>query len=135
MEIKLHDLIEWVLDHPKREQAFTGWSNDQIMQLLIQACRDDELYTTVDKTGINGIIVADIDKSKRVIHINHILTIKPVAFQAFILKYFTSFSGYTVTGKRGARMRTYTQRDILRGVNTEYLEIIRPISKHEPAIV
>ena len=112
--MNINRFIKFVLTHPFRERAYPGWSNEQISMSLVQRAMDGDLYAVGEKNSIEGLIIADIHHDRNEIFIENIITSKPRAIARLVREWAVRYPGFTVSGNRDSRRRTYSLRNFRR---------------------
>lgn len=111
----INKIIRYTLAHPLLERSFPGWSPEQVTDLLISACRDNELYaSTGPKGAVEGIIIAEINHDTRNIHIVNVLCSSKRAFVKFVRGWQEQYPAYSITGNRGEQHKRYTLHNFRR---------------------
>lgn len=119
-------MVGWIIKHPKREDAFPGWPDEQIARIVLEHIRDNELLlvtTREDENKICGIMLYSVNDNEHIIRIQHILANSTDTFKAFLTIWYTYYSTYDLIGSRGRKERRYTVRNfqkLLRKDDTPY---------------
>lgn len=94
------EVADWILAN-RYGNAFSGWTKDNIVAALVKASADNATALTLDGTGnaILGVILCE-KQPNRVLHVKHVLTIKPKVLQKFLEFYHEYFEGYEITAYR-----------------------------------
>lgn len=115
--VDLVDAIGFVLSHPRKQDAFPGWDDQQITKALVEYNQNETLIIAVCEGKIDGIATYDLYDSDKPIRVHAILTQpKSPAFLTFIELWYRRHPDYIIEGfrKGGTLTRTYKLRDFSR---------------------
>lgn len=121
-EITANQIAQYVISHPRREQVFPGWHNDQIMHTVINHMRDDEVLVVTIRGEICGILIFDETSDPSVVRVDSVLVSRAGVLEMFILMWFSRYPEKTLVAKRHGHVVRYTRRNFERLVRRAPIE-------------
>lgn len=118
-EITANQVASYVISHPKREQVFPGWHNDQIMHTIINHMRDDEVLVVTQQNAIRGMLIFDETTDPNTLRIDSILVSDPIVLPMFVSMWFHRHPNKALAARRHGRIVRYTRRSFERLVRNK----------------
>lgn len=114
-------VIGWVLSHPKRDAAFPGWSEKQIVMNLLNYNRDEGMLAVTDPNGyLVGVLTFNESHPEKTIHIQSILLNSHKAFCALLECWDAKLPGYDLLANRpNGKLVRYKRKQFNRFHNPE----------------
>jgi hypothetical protein len=116
-QVDLADAIGFVLSHPRKQDAFPGWDDQQITRSLVEYNANETLIIAVCDGMVDGVATYDLYPEDKMLRVHAILT-KPKcpAFLTFVELWYRRHPDYAVEGfrKGGTVVKRYELRDFSR---------------------
>lgn len=112
--ITASQVAKYIISHPRREQVFPGWHNDQIMLSVLEHMRDDCMLVVTMRGYIRGVLMYTDRPESGEVMIDAILSSEPEVFAMFIGMWLQRCPEKALVAKRHGRTVHYTRHNLER---------------------
>lgn len=114
MEITINNLVDYVKQHPKRDEVWRGWTDSQLAIAIHEAYQQNALCWGSSERGVLcGLVVGKANTETRTLHIVGILCDTKQIMAQFLLVFAQRFgANWRICGNRKGKLRYFNLKKL-----------------------